>query len=33
MTVLKTSKWYQAARLVKARRLVCSMTILHLIGE
>ncbi|KAF0314695.1 hypothetical protein FJT64_001509 [Amphibalanus amphitrite] len=27
MMVLKTCKWYQTARLVKARRLVCSMTI------
>ena len=32
--VLKTCKWYQTARLVKTRRLVCSMTIPHnLIGE
>ena len=32
--VLKTSKWYQTARLAKARRLVCSMTIPHnLVGE
>ena len=32
--ILKTCKWYQTARLVKARRLVCSMTIPHnLVGE
>ena len=34
MMVLKTCKWYQTARLVKPRRLVCSMTISHnLVGE
>ena len=34
MMALKTSKWYQIARLVKACRLVCSMTIpRNLIGE
>ena len=34
MIVLMTCKWYQTARLVKARRLVCSMAIPHnLIAE
>ena len=34
MMVLKTCKWHQTARLVKAHCLVCSITIAHnLIGE